>query len=270
MQDMVFDAGILTTAVLGVLGYLWKLGLRRKESARTLLFHLLEIRHELLIERPKLDAVVEEFQSEFREILGDRPNLKSLMIDQVPREHIAAVLATLMDGLVRADAKLLDSYESALFDYSRINPLLTYRVRGMKLLPKLSDNLSNIASTMAGAIPNGEETELVTSLGKKELESSRQKTLGELVADLEKIIRRVSWSAGLSFWIHSWFLGSKCRKQESKNENVDMDLQALMERFFRSVMLAGNPPGDLKKQVENATLEEILDLFEASYEEAVD
>ena len=66
----------------------------RREGSRVLLFHLMEIRHELLIERPKLNAAVDEFQDEFKKILGDRPNLKSIMVNEFPKEYVATVLTT--------------------------------------------------------------------------------------------------------------------------------------------------------------------------------
>lgn len=268
MQEIVFDVGILVTAGLAVIGYFWKLSLERRQGSRTLLFHLLEIRHELLIERPKLNAAVDEFQDEFKKILGDRPNLKSIMVNEFPKEYFANVLTTLMDGMVRADQKLLDSYETALYNYSRINPLLAHRVRGMKLLPKLSENLTNIASAMTEALPDSEEAALVSAIGQKELESSNERALQELVVNLEKLIRRVSWSAGSWFWGHSWFLGVKRRKMANQDEGEAFDLHAFMETFFRSIALATNPSEELQEQIKHAKLDDILDQWEASLGEA--
>ena len=270
MQEMIFDAGILITAIFGVIGYLWKLGRQQKESARTLLFHLLEIRHELLIERPRLDSLIDEFHSQLAAILGDRPKLKSLMIDQVPKDYMTTTLVTLMDGLVRADAKLLASYESALFDYSRINPFLTNRIRGMKLLPKLSENLANMVSTVADAMPGGKRDDLVVSVGRMELESSRHQAVEELVADLERVIRRVSLGAGLRFWVQSCFLTSRRQKRDTKKEALNVDLSELIERFFKSVLLATNPPNDVKNQIDAAALEDLLDIIEASFDDSTD
>lgn len=268
MQEIVFDVGILVTAGLAVIGYFWKLSLERREGSRVLLFHLLEIRHELLIERPKLNAAVDEFQDEFKQILGDRPNLKSIMVNEFPKEYFATILTTLMDGLVRADPKLLDSYETALYNYSRVNPLLAHRVRGMKLLPKLSENLTNIAAAMTEVLPDSDEAALVNAIGQKELESSKERTLQELIVDLEKIIRRVSWSAGLWLWVCSWFLGVKRRKMANQDEGEAFDLHAFMESFFRSIALATNPSDEIKEQIKHAKLDDILDQWEVSLGEA--
>ena len=229
---------------------------------------MLEIRHELLIERPKLNAAVDEFQGEFKKILGDRPNLKSIMVNEFPKEYFATILTTLMDGLVRADPKLLDSYETALYNYSRFNPLLAHRVRGMKLLPKLSENLTNIAAAMTEALPDSEEAALVSAIGQKELESSNERTLQEFIVDLEKIIRRVSWSAGVCFWFYSLFLGAKRKKMANQDKGDAFDLHALMESFFRSIALATNPSDELKEQIKHAKLDDILDQWEASLGEA--
>ncbi len=266
MNGIVFDAGILITAGLAVIGYLWKLSRERKESARTLLFHLMEIRQELLIERPKLAAAVDAFQADFQEILGDRPNLRSVLDKGFPREYVATTLTSLMDGLVRADPKLLESYEIALYDYSRINPLLAHRVRGMKLLPKLSQNLTGIMADLTGALPDDEGAELVSSLGKKELESSSEKALQEFVLDLEKIIRRISFSAGMWFWACSWFLGARRRRDAIQDKSESIDLRGFMESFFRAIALANNPPGEVREQIQHAKLDDILDLWEASLE----
>lgn len=268
MQETVFDAGILVTAGLAVIGYFWKLSLDRREGSRILLFHLLEIRHELLIERPKLNAAADEFQNEFKKILGDRPNLKSIMVNEFPKEYFATMLTTLMDGLVRADPKFLDSYETALYNFSRINPLLAHRVRGMKLLPKLSENLTNIAAAMTEALPDSEEAALVSAIGQKELESSNERTLQQLVIDLEIIIRRVSWSAGLWFWVCSWFLGAKRRKMANQDKGEAFELHTFMESFFRSIALATNPSDELQEQIKHAKLDDILDQWEASLDTA--
>ena len=171
---------------------------------------------------------------------------------------------TLMDGLVRADPKLLDSYETALYNYSRFNPLLAHRVRGMKLLPKLSENLTNIAAAMTEALPDSEEAALVSAIGQKELESSKEKSVQELIVDLEKIIRRVSWSAGVWFWVCSWFLGAKRRKIANQDKGEVFDLHAFMESFFRSIALATNPSDELKEQIKHAKLDDILDQWESS------
>jgi hypothetical protein len=267
MQELVFDVGILITAGLGVLGYLLKLRLQRKESARTVLFHLLEIRQQLLIEQPKLDKMVDEFQSELHGILGERPNLKALVANQIPREHIAALLASMFDGLVRADQKLLDSYENALFEYSRIDPLLTHRVRGMKLLPKVSENFSNVATSLIDTMPHSEEASVVNSLGRKQIESSHDNTVSELMVNLNTMIRRVSWKAGFWFWCRVWLWPLIWPAKEVQDESPTQDLLELLEHFFKSVLLATDPPGVIKAQIETATLEEILNLFEKQLSE---
>lgn len=263
MQEQVLDYGILVAAGLAVIGYYWKLNQHRKESAKTLLFYLMEIRQELLIERPKQDAVVKEFQTELSKILGDRPKLKSLMVDQMPKEYMARSMPSMMDGLVRADQNLLENYETALLEYSRINPLVAHRLRGMKLLPKLSANLSNIGSSVVDLLPEGKEGELMGILGKNELDSTRRHALEEFIGRLEKIIRRVSWSSGVGYWVKSWLLPWRRRRdQESEEGTMGADLEAFMDRFFRLVLVELTPSDEVRKQVENASLDSILDSLE--------
>jgi len=267
MKELVFDVGLLVTASLGVLGYLMKLRLQRKESARTVLFHLLEIRQQLLIEQPKLDKMVDEFQSELHGILGERPNLKELVTNQIPREQIATLLASMVDGLVRADQQLLHSYETALFEYSRINPLLTHRLRGMKLLPKMSENVSNVVTSLIDTMPHSEEASEVNSFGKTQIELSHNNTMSELMANLNTMVRCVSWKAGFWFWFRVWLWPLIWPAKEVQDESRTQDLRDLLENFFKSILLATEPPGEIKAQIETATLGEILNLFETQLTE---
>ena len=121
---------------------------------------------------------------------------------------------------------------------------------------------------MTEALPDSEEAALVSAIGQKELESSNERALRELVVNLEKIIRRVSWSAGLWFWVYSWFLGAKRRKMANQDEGDAFDLHAFMETFFRSIALATNPSEELQEQIKHAKLDDILDQWEASLGEA--
>ena len=232
-----------------------------------MLFHLLEIRQQLLIEQPKLNKMVDEFQSELHGILGERPNLKALVVNQIPREQIATLIASMFDGLVRADQKLLDSYESALFEYSRIDPLLTHRVRGMKLLPKVSENFSNVVTYLIDTMPHGEESSVVNSLGRKQIESSHDNTVSELMANLNTMVRCVSWKAGFWFWFRVWLWPLIWPAKEVQDESRTQDLRDLLENFFKSILLATEPPGEIKAQIETATLGEILNLFETQLTE---
>lgn len=260
-----FDYGILAAAGLAVIGYYWKLNQYRKESAKTLLFYLLEIRQELLIERPKLDSVADEFQSELDSILGNRPKLKSIFAEHLSKQYIANVVHSMMDGMVRADQGLLDSYEMALVEYSRINPWTAHKVRGMKLLPKLSENLAGISSSILDGLPKPEGEVWLNALGDQELGSTERDTLGEFIEDLEKVICRVSRSAGLDHWVRSWFLPSQRRRdQKSANNNIGADLEAIIGRFFKLILLNLNLEDGVKNQINSASLETLLDLLESS------
>lgn len=270
MQGTAFDIGILITAILAVIGYFFKLGLERRETARTLLFHLLEIRHELLIERPRLSKLVDDFSAEMLDLVGDRPHLNNAIVDQLPRAQIASILTSMVDGLVRADQALLQSYELALFSYSRIDPLICHNVRGMKLLPTVSLNFSEAVSSFEEMIPTNHETQVVKKMGQQEVRMSMETTVGELMSELETIIRQISCKAGICFWFNVRRLLKRKPEPEEDDGFNQLNMGEVMERLFKALMLANCSSDDVKPEIEGLTLEQILDLFESKLSEAAD
>lgn len=265
----ILDVGILLTAVFAMVGYFYRMGVAKRAAAKTLLFHLLEIRHELVIETPQLDKLIEEFRDEMRDLVGDRPLLMTIVVDAIPREQLALMLTSANADLVRADKALLESYEKALFEYSHVDPVLTHEIRGTKLLPVLSRNFSDVKTSFDAMMEEFENIEALKKHGKKRIDQSLGKTFDELLSRLDKKIRELSLRAGISTWFKT-LKTMKSTSEISKDTGFTKEETAeMMETLFKSALLANvELTKEQKAVITAASLEEILTFFETKLTES--
>ncbi|WP_305967418.1 hypothetical protein [Marinobacter salsuginis] len=264
------DIGILITAALAVAGYIYRSGVEDRAAARNLLFYLLELRHELVFEQPKLEAFIDEFKSQMNEVIGDRPNLKFLVVDQIPQEHIAAMLASMNSELTRIDQPLLDSYEASLFTYSRVDPVLVHSIRGMKLLPIVSRNLTDVKTGYAEMMDSLEIGQDVADYGQNEVDSSLDDIFQQLMNGLDSKIRRVSRKAGFAVWFRVKRLLKRTEEEVERPDNTQFAAAEVIERLFKTLMINFGVTNEVKAQIEASSLKQIMDLFEAKLAESAD
>ena len=268
-NEWILDAGILLTAVFAMIGYFYRMGVAKRAAAKTLLFHLLEIRHELVIETPQLEKLIDEFRDEMRDLVGDRPLLMTIVVDAIPREQFALMLTSANADLVRADKALLESYEKALFKYSQVDPVLTHEIRGTKLLPALSRNLSDVKTSFEAMMEEFENFEALKKHGRKRVDQSLGETLDGLLSRLDKKIRELSLRAGMSTWFKTLKTMKSTSETNKDTEFTKEEIAELMETMFKSALLSnGELTKDQQALVTAASLEEILTLFETKLAES--
>ncbi|BES70024.1 hypothetical protein RE428_10420 [Marinobacter nanhaiticus D15-8W] len=272
MTFSALDIGIVISALLASVGYLYKLGVEKRQSARYLLFHLLEIRHELSLRLPRSDHEVEKLQEDFRAVVGERTNLLKI-VDMLPKTELGAMLGTVTNGLNRVDSSLLDSYEVALANYARIDPFLTHRLRGMKLIPKLSKNLDSTLSSfrsLPGLAEDDPDTQKVASYGARQLNREFDDTRDGLLAKLDQLILSVGREAGLFMWFRAWRVLSQAEEENSNEQEVSEAQQAALGSAFKTLMIEVLVQDEsIKGQLEAAPLEEMLDAMEEKLGETV-
>lgn len=264
------DIGILITAALAVAGYIYRSGVEDRAAARNLLFYLLELRHELVFEQPKLEAFIDEFKSQMNKVIGDRPNLKSLVVDQIPQKHIAAMLTSMNSELTRIDQPLLDSYETSLFTYSRVDPVLVHSIRGMKLLPIVSRNLTDVKTGYAEMMDSLDVGQDMADYGQNELDSSLDDIFKQLMNELDSKIRRVSRKAGFAVWFRVKRLLKRTEEEVERPDNTQFDVAEVIERLFKTLMINFGATNEVKAQIEASSLKQIMDLFELKLAESAD
>ena len=63
-------------------------------------------------------------------------------------------------------------------------------------------------------------------------------------------------------------VGLGCKNYINVNfSTILLNVFIVLENFFKSILLATEPPGEIKAQIETATLGEILNLFETQLTE---
>lgn len=147
-------AGIALAALLSALGYFLKTRIEAKKSARKVLYYLLEIRFSIRNSLIDPREVYEEFSTHMekeltkRGIAVDRPAIDSL-IGPLILEHLANIADAVK---VQINEKILTPYEAALSDFSEINPVLAYTLKGREQLQQVILHTANYATTLEAVL----------------------------------------------------------------------------------------------------------------------
>ncbi|MGR5150034.1 hypothetical protein ACQKP8_26245 [Photobacterium alginatilyticum] len=212
--------GISLGAFLSGLGFYLKSRAERLETKRNVLFHLLEIRH--LVKTSFLDShkITQEYLTYcldyFEKIglgkMGAMPDGINSLID----EHLNNLLSAMKPNI---DASFISSYENAIKQLSKNDPVLAYKLSGREKLNQVLNSQDEYLNNLSGLesiqnIPN------VSSFISKQADKAQDAAIKELLNDLDKDIHNVSLGCGLLTW---W----SCKKIMEKKEQPSINFSEL-------------------------------------------
>jgi len=209
VETIVPLGGVAFAALLSAIGYLWRVRLEAKKSARKVLYYLLEIRYaintSLIDPRHMYDKYMNDMIAEFssRKIVLRREDL-----DEKVGSHIFQYLVNITESLaVNIDQNIIAPYEEALLDLAEVNPVLAYRLRGKERFQFFLSHSSSYSEEMdSDVLPK-----LLKDLehGKEEImrlgRAATKESMSDLATVLDDDILLVARSCG-------WLDYAKCRK----------------------------------------------------------
>lgn len=137
--------GIVIAAILSSAGYLYRIRLESKRSARKVLYYLLEIRHAIIISsmdsatgtKKYLEHCVKRFAD--KGIPVDEIEMEQVFSDMI-QDHFNNVISSSSTDI---EARIVIPFEAALLDMATVNPVLAYKLRGKEKLEKLISHINS-------------------------------------------------------------------------------------------------------------------------------
>ena len=152
--------GILIAAILSSAGYLYRIRLESKRSARKVLYFLLEIRHAIIISSMDPDVGTDKYFEHCVQRMRnkgyplEKEEMAKIFSEQIC-EHFRNVISTSGTDI---DKRLVIPFEDALLDMATVNPVLAYKLRGKEKVEKLISHINtHQASVSEKFIPMIEE-----------------------------------------------------------------------------------------------------------------
>lgn len=209
VETIIALGGVALAALLSAVGYLWRVRLEAKRSARKVLYYLLEIRYaintSLIDPRHMYDKYMDEMIAEFssRKIALRREDL-----DERVGAYIFQYMVNITESLaVKIDQKIIAPYEDALLDLAEVNPVLAYRLRGKERFQIFLSHSNSYSKEMDSDVLPGLLKDL--EHGKEEIirlgRAATKESMSDLAAVLDDEILLVARSCG-------WLDYVKCRK----------------------------------------------------------
>lgn len=236
-------AGIALAALLSALGYFLKTRIEAKKSARKVLYYLLEIRFS--IRGSLIDPA--EIYEEFSEFMEKELTKRQLEMDRSAAEKVIAPLIlghfTNLSNAIRVqlDEKILAPYEEALSDFSQINPVLAYKLKGREQLQQVISHTSDYNSALEATLkPLFDEHESQMTQEIFELSRARNKeAIKSLCSEIDLDIIAVAKNCGIFDYL-------TCRKLISlpnkKNTSPDIpQLSKYLDEYAAMVKEQSSP-----------------------------
>jgi hypothetical protein len=136
--------GIVIAAILSSAGYLYRVRLESKKSAKKVLYFLLEIRHAIIISSMDPDVGTEIYFEHCVQRMRDKgfplekEEVEKIFSEQIC-EHFKNVISTSGTDI---EKRLVIPFEAALLDMATINPVLAYKLRGKEKIEKLLSHIN--------------------------------------------------------------------------------------------------------------------------------
>lgn len=198
-------AGVSVGALLGGIGYYLKSRAERLKAKRTVLFHLLELRHLLVASNidPNdiTDKYIEYSEEYFNKIgLPEEEKLPAELTNMI-RDHLCRIMSTQRPKI---DEAFIKSYENSLTELCKDEPVLAFRLKGLDNVNSLLDAQEAYTSNVSNAEFFSKVSTLKEHMS-EQLKNANFSAISKLIDGYNEDILNVSWSCDLVTWY-------KCRK----------------------------------------------------------
>ena len=150
MIALIGIGGILIAARLSSAGYLYRVRLESKRSARKVLYYLLEIRHAIIISSMDPDVGTDKYFEHFVQRMKnkglplEKEDMEKIFSEKIC-EHFNNVISTSGTDI---EKRLVIPFEEALLDMATVNPVLAYKLRGKEKIEKLISHIGTHQETV--------------------------------------------------------------------------------------------------------------------------
>ncbi|WP_194868849.1 hypothetical protein [Pseudoalteromonas sp. PPB1] len=192
-------AGLVLAALMSSIGYLYRVRVESKRSARKVLYLLLEIRFSLnaslFNEKESTDAYLKYYLN--------RLNEQGVVITY---EELAMQLRGIVESYFLNISKaskpdiagrLLKHLEDALLELSQKSPVLAYRLTGKENLESIADvsssYLNNTANEFADKIDEEWMKQVLLKFSQETEQDALKKISGQLDGDIELLSKHCGW-----------------------------------------------------------------------------
>nr|WP_312231895.1 hypothetical protein [Pseudomonas sp.] len=229
--------GVFVSAMLAAISYFYKKDFEVKRSGRRLLYFLLEIRYAVLVSMRNPNDIAERYMASCKKIfIANGFAMDNEVLDKAMMALIVGHLENLSAAVkVEIDDELIKSYEKELLEFSNINPVLAFKLRGKqrvqasinetsKYVSKLNETFSTLPQTMAFAGP----------MSPLAIER-RDEALSNLMDSLDKEILELSAYCGRRDYRESKKLLNTSRDKEIESPDLEKDLMEMVEQLAEAM-----------------------------------
>ncbi|MDK2595238.1 hypothetical protein [Pseudoalteromonas obscura] len=189
--------GILITAMFACGSYYYKNRQEKKASARRVLYLLLEIRYSFYINEFDSNDEVNAYTEKIKNVAGTQFSDEEIetMRNNAFKPHFKSTKEAIKPNL---ETEILKYYDDALFELSKDEPVLAYKLRGKRAVEKVysttSDQLDTFFSDSKSVFKDVEssEPERVEAVIDAFKQVIRQKALEDLDQDILVLARNCS------------------------------------------------------------------------------
>ncbi len=226
--------GVSVGAFLGGVGYYLKSRNERQQTQKLVLYHLLELRHLLKSSYADPKDITEEYINHCKAFfikkgMGDDAefpeSFKSLI-----EQHMGNLLEAMKP---RIDDSFILSYESALKELCKADPVLAFKLRGRDRITEILRAQKEYTENFLVNI-QAESSDDVNQFLAKQMDEAGSKVLQELIRDIDKDISLVSWKCSVLTWAESKRVTLKKTKPAINFEEFGID--TLLENMLNNAL----------------------------------
>ncbi len=227
--------GIALGALLGGVGYCFKLSFERRRTARVVLYHLLEIRRLAV----RQSMVPERLMRELFDRISAECKAEGLPLpEDLMHETLQPLIETVIKAKILGTEEVSDptEFEKALTALAGDYPVLAHRVRANRRLHEFirtaMEGTQKVKEAVAGSLKDSPFAGLVDPLYNEIGDDG----VGEFLSDLDADIYAVAFQCGYVTRWRAWRWLREARKNRiNKVAQEDVDgFMAKLNAFFRS------------------------------------
>lgn len=235
-------AGLLAAAFLSSLGYLYKVRRESKQSARRVLYLLLEIRYSVRLAAIRPDEIKTKLVYAIARALEQKgiPAFPSDFDETVKTAAVGHIIEISEAAKTDIHERLVEPFEQALSEYSLSSPTMAFRLRGKQKIDHLIKITSDYAkSTAKNNINNLVKDESLRAVALKNLEKERKATIESISSDLDRDIKRLALKCSPMDYLQTILLLKKT--EGAIGDSIYHHINSLASELADEIIMATTP-----------------------------
>ena len=192
--------GISLGSFLAGIGYYLTSRRMRLHSKRNVLFHLLEIRHQIKTSYFNPQEITDEYfnhcAEHFKKVGLATDEKVPVEISELIKGHIQSLINAFRPNI---DSGFLQSFEESLKLLCIDDPVLAYKLRGREKLVEVLDAQENYIDNF-NCMKLLKDSSVLEDVISKQLNKANDSATKELIEDIDKDISLISRKCGIASW----------------------------------------------------------------------